>query len=126
MEQFQGLLPHQGGGFFPVQLPLHRQDEHVVPAAFPHGDQGLAHQGGVQAQGAGHLQAVGELLAGVGVGGVGDLLSIQQPQGVGLFQFFLCHYSWVSPLSASRVISTSRVVSSSGRYRVMVTWSPGW
>ena len=110
-------------------VTANRQHEHKVPAAFSHGDQGLAHVRRVQAQLAGHVLPAGEFLAGVAVGLIGDFQLVQQPQGVCLFTLF-GHYRCVSPLSSSSVMVTSSSSPSpmpftGGRYKVTVTWSPG-
>ena len=100
VEHGDGLLPHRLGRFFQVQRVRHRDVKDIVSPGCPPGHQRLEDPLRVLPQGAGHRHPVGGLAVpvGIGVGGVGNLLLVQDPHDVGFFLFYLSHY--VLPLSS--------------------------
>ena len=85
-----GLFTHRPGRLFQVQRVPHRDVEHIQGLGGPPGHQGLEHALRVLAHAPGHGDAVHRhpVLMGVGVGGEGDALLLQNPHDIGLFLFF--------------------------------------
>ena len=93
MDHGDGLLPHRLGRLFQVQGVPHGDVEHIISPGGPTGHQRLEHALRVLAHRPGHGDTVHRhpLLMGIGVGGIGHLLLLQNPHHIGLFVFLLCH-----------------------------------
>ena len=102
MDHLHRLFTHAAGSGLEIQLRGHRDHKDIVFPAVAHGHQRLIdlfhRQAGFLGDGdAVHRSAV----TFIGVNGVGEFCFVQRTDGVGLFQFFLCHSSFGSFLSVS-------------------------
>ena len=89
-EHGDGLLTHRFGRLFQVQAVPHRDVKHVQPPGCPPGHKGLEHRLRILPQTLRHAYPVQTGFRVVGVGGVGDIILLQNPHYVGFFLFF-CH-----------------------------------
>ena len=94
MDHLHRLFPDTAGSRFEIQFGCHRDHEYIVFPAVSHCHQGLVDLFHRQTGLLGDSHAVhSSAVIFIGMDRVGQFCLIQRTDGVGLFQFFLCHES---------------------------------